>query len=132
MVAIIAILATIAVPSYQSAILKVKRAEGRTALLKRMQQQEQFYSQRMTYVAFSAYATDPEAQRFGWFSGETAATSAYEISATACAGMRLADCVLISAIPGTGLVNAGFVDARCGTLRIDSLGRRSADSPGCW
>ena len=126
-IAMVALLAAVALPSYQFAIRKVKRAEGRAALLKLMQQQEQLYSQRMSYLAFSSSSTDPDQRRFVWFSAETAASSAYEIDALACTGRSLSECVMLRARPGTEKVNTGFSDTQCGTLRLDSLGHKDAD-----
>jgi type IV pilus assembly protein PilE len=131
-VVIVGLLAAVALPSYQFAIRKVKRAEGRAALFKLMQQQEQLYSQRMTYLAFSSASTDPDQQRFVWFSADTAASSAYELDALACVGRRISECVTLRARPGTNKVNAGFSDTQCGTLRIDSLGHKEADGRDCW
>ena len=51
-VAIIGILAAIAYPSYQDSILKGRRAEGRTALLNLLQQQERYYTQTGSYLSF--------------------------------------------------------------------------------
>ena len=61
--AIIALLATIALPTYRQATVQVRRSEGHNALLKSMQQQEQIYTQRTAYLAFSATSTDPDARR---------------------------------------------------------------------
>ena len=126
------LLAAVALPSYEFAVRKVKRAEGRTALFKLMQQQEQLYSQRMTYLAFSSDATDPDQQRLVWFSADTAASSSYELDAQACAGRLISECVMLRARPGTNKVNASFSDTQCGVLRLDSLGHKDADGRDCW
>ncbi len=131
-VVIVGLLAAVALPSYQFAVRKVKRAEGRAALFKLMQQQEQLYSQRMTYLAFSSASTDPDQRRFVWFSAEAAASSAYELDAQPCAGHRISECVMLRARPGTDKVNTGFSDTQCGTLRLDSLGHKEADGRDCW
>jgi type IV pilus assembly protein PilE len=131
-IVIAGLLAAVALPSYQFAVRKVKRAEGRAALFKLMQQQEQLYSQRMTYLAFSSVSTDPDQQRFVWFSADTAASSSYELDALACAGRRLSECVMLRARPGTDKVNADFSDTQCGVLRLDSLGHKEADGRDCW
>jgi type IV pilus assembly protein PilE len=130
--AITAVVAAIAVPSYQYAVCRTRRAEGRIALLTLMQQQEQIYTQRTSYIAFSAASSDPDQQRFKWYSGDTARSSAYEIEASACTTMQIDECVVVSARPGTERVNRGYVDAHCGVLRLDSFGRRWADSGDCW
>lgn len=65
--AVVAVLTTLAVPSYQHVVSKVRRAEGRTALLRLMQQQEQIYTQRMRYVSMGRLplTSKPSAARFG-------------------------------------------------------------------
>ncbi len=130
--AIVAILGTLALPSYQAALCKARRAEAKAVLLSLMQQQEQVYAQRSAYVAFSADSSASDARQFKWFSGATPATSAYEIEASACTGRLIAECIALSAHPGTSNVNPHFLDRQCGTLRIDSYGRKTADGEGCW
>lgn len=129
---IIAILAAIAYPSYQTAILKTKRSEGQAALMKGMQQQERYYALHMTYITFSADSTDVNARKFAWFSGDNAASSSYEISAQACSGEEIRDCVQLIARPGTARVNSAYRDARCGNLTLTSTGRKSANAKSCW
>ena len=129
---IVAVLGAIALPSYRAAICKVKRAEGKSALLKVMQQQEQVYTQRTAYVAFSASSHDPDSLQFKWFSGDSPATSAYEIEAVPCSGSHIESCVMLVAHPGTSQVNSNFSDPQCGNLRLDSDGRSAADGDGCW
>ena len=130
--AIIVVLLTVALPTYQYAVTKVRRGEGQSALLKTMQQQEQVYTQRTAYLAFSASSDDVDAGRFKWYSGDSASSSAYEITADACPGMQLADCVLVKAKPGTAQVNSNFKDEVCGTLWLDSFGKKGADGAHCW
>lgn len=130
--AVVAVLTTLAVPSYQHVVSKVRRAEGRTALLRLMQQQEQIYTQRMRYVTFTATGGDSDVPYLKWFSGESAVTSFYELRAERCPDQTIEACVLLKALPGTTTVNASYLDARCGVLQIDSLGRRSAGAEGCW
>lgn len=130
--AIIAILAAIAFPSYQESILKTKRAEGKAALMRIMQQQERHYSLHTTYVAFSAASPDAEAKNFRWFSGDNRQTSLYEITAEACNGKEIRDCVQLTASPGTTNVNRNYQDPVCGQLRLDSEGKKSADADHCW
>lgn len=132
--AIVAILAGIAYPSYESAIRKTKRAEGRAALMQLLQQQERFYSQHNTYIVFSSSSTDPNEKRFKWYSGDGAAGSAYEIDGAACTGETIKDCVLLTATPGTSKVNDGFRDPACGKLMLTSTGLKSSSGTAtdCW
>jgi type IV pilus assembly protein PilE len=135
-VAVIGILAAIAYPSYQDSIRKTKRAEGRAALMRLMQQQERWYSQNNSYIAFSATSSDANEKKFIWFSGDNATSSSYEIAATACNApddTNIRNCVLLTAMPGTGKVNAGFKDTECGNLTLTSTGVKGPQSPGkCW
>ncbi|HWT72685.1 MAG TPA: type IV pilin protein [Oxalicibacterium sp.] len=126
------ILAAIAYPSYREAVIKTRRAEGKAALMKLMQQQERYYAVHGSYLAFSADAGDEEAKRFKWFSGDSPASSFYEIDARACDDEDLRDCVLLSAWPGSARVDAGYRDPLCGNLSLNSRGERSAGAAQCW
>ena len=129
---IVAILASLAYPSYREVVRKARRSEGRAALLQLMQQQERYYMSHTRYLAFSADATDAEAKKFKWHSGESAAASAYEISGVACAGETLQDCIQLIAAPGTGKVNSAFDDPQCGALMLSSAGAKLPATKGCW
>lgn len=131
---IMLILATVAFPSYQESVRKAKRAEGRAALLQVMQQQERYYSQNSSYIAFSSSSTDEREKRFAWHSGGQADESAYEIHATACENESIRNCVLLVATPGTTRVDSNYRDAKCGNLMLTSTGMKTAstDADGCW
>lgn len=134
--AIVAILASVAYPSYQEHITRTRRAEAQALLMQLMQQQERFFSQRNTYIAFNNASTDSNAQAFRWFSGETPQTSAYQISGAACPGNVINGCIQLRAVPGGPNVNTGFADPRCGTLTLSSNGERGVTGTGtvarCW
>ena len=132
--AILALLAMVSYPSYAGYITKTRRIEGQMALIEAMLQQERFYTSHNTYSAFGWDAPDPGQQRFKWFSGTSAQRSAYELRARACPGQALAQCVEVQAMPGTGRVDAGFKDADCATLTLNSAGERMASGPleRCW
>lgn len=127
---ILAILAAFQYPSYLESVRKTKRAEGRAALTQLMQQQERYYSQHGSYIAFSS-ATPTG---YKWFSGNAPASSSYEISATACKDDTLQNCVLLIAMPGTSEVNSAYKDDLCGTLSLASNGIKDASGHGaqCW
>lgn len=127
---ILAILATIEYPSYLESIRKTRRAEGRSALMQLMQQQERYYSQNGSYIAFSSAAPNG----YKWFSGDAPTGSSYEIAATACKDDTLQNCILLVATPGTGKVNAGYKDDACGELSLASNGIKAAagQSTQCW
>lgn len=133
-VAIVAILAAIVYPSYQESIRKARRAEGRAALMALMQQQERYYSQNTSYIAFSSASTDANEKRFKWFSGDNAASSSYEINASACPGDMIQNCAMLTAKPGTEKVNSSHTDAACGNLTLTSSGEKhaSGSATNCW
>ena len=131
---IMLILASIAYPAYTSFMIKARRAEGQTALLDAMLQQERYYTQHQTYLVFSSASTEPDAKDFRWWSGQVAADSAYEISGRACPGITLERCIELHAEPGTAVVNASFSDPECATLILTSAGHAYATGPKarCW
>jgi type IV pilus assembly protein PilE len=132
--AIVVILAAIAYPSYAGFVTKTRRLEGQIALIETIQQQERFYTRANTYIGFSSESSDEREKRFKWYSGGAAASSAYELSARACPGRELSQCVEVLATPGTAKVDANFRDADCETLTLNSAGARSASGPSnrCW
>jgi type IV pilus assembly protein PilE len=131
-IVIVGLLATIAYSSYQSAMRKAKRTEGRAALMQLMQQQERYYSQNTAYIAFTPASTNENEKNFKWYSGDHPKTSAYEISGAACPDETIQTCVQLFAKPGTGNVNASYKDTECGTLTLSSSGVKSADANNCW
>ena len=127
-VAIVGILAAIAYPSYLDSVRKGKRAEGRTALIDFLQQQERYLSQTGSYLEVTPGATGVA---FKTFSGDSATSPAYKIGAEACPGSptpSLRECVRVLAVPQ-------FSDDDGGTLRIMSTGVRDctgSKSTVCW
>lgn len=130
--AIVAILVATAMPSYTEVLRKGKRTEGRSALYALLLQQERFYSQRNTYIAFSIGSTGEDEKQFKWFSGSSPSTSAYEIKAEACTNDAIENCVRLVAKPGTANVDARFEDPVCDELSLSSNGEKGANSPECW
>ena len=132
--AIVGVLAAVAYPTYAGYITKTRRIEGQIALLEAVQQQESYYTRNNTYIAFSSGSTDPQEKRFKWWSGSSAANSAYELTARPCPGRDLLQCVEVQATPGTPNVDAKFKDAQCQTLTLSSAGERSSSGPSdrCW
>lgn len=129
-VVIAGILAAIAYPSYLESVRRSKRAEGKAALTEILLHQERYYSQHNTYVAFSAISANKDS--FKWYSGSSAASSAYELAAAACVDETLVNCIKLIAKPGTALVDGHFSDPKCGELSMSSNGKRSPDNAECW
>jgi type IV pilus assembly protein PilE len=129
-VAIIGILASIALPSYQSYIRKGKRAEGRAALTELLLQQERYMTQNSSYFAFTnaSGVTNPASIPFKSYAGESASSTSYYLSAAACTSLTIKDCVTVTATPL-------FADTEAGNLSISSSGTKSCTgaSPSvCW
>lgn len=96
-VAIVGILAAIAIPSYTESVRRGARADARASILTVMQQQERFFTQNNTYAAFPNTA---QAAGFKNYSGDAGyATARWVLSAAACGGSTLANCVVITAVP---------------------------------
>jgi type IV pilus assembly protein PilE len=96
-VAIVGILAAVAIPSYLESVRRGARADARATMMTVMQQQERFYSQNNSYVAFPVGDV-----RFKTFSGDSGVGGAkWVISGAACAG-GIATCVALTAVPANG------------------------------
>lgn len=126
-VAIVAILAAIAYPSYKQFILKGRRAEGRAALMAVLQQQERYFTQYNTYwVPGLGLGPNP----FKAYSGDNASTSAYQITSQPCATEGDPHlCVQIQASPNQP-------DPEAGVLTLTSVGPTKgcdgAKPEVCW
>lgn len=138
-VAIVALLAAIALPSYREYVAKSKRAEGKTALLKAAQLQERFYSTNNTIpIAYAATAQLPTL--FGLpggpvYSGEDPAlpTGSYTLTVDPVSGTcPIASCFVLRATPN----GTHAPDLKCGDLTLSSTGVRNEtgtqDLKYCW
>ena len=126
-IVIVAILASIAVPSYRNYVLRTHRVEAKTALLNLAAAQEKHYLANNTYAANAALSTAPPAglglpgaTENGWYTIaiNAASTTAFSATATATGGQT--------------------ADGDCATFTINALGVRSATNSGgsastvCW
>ena len=124
-VVIVAILASIAVPSYQSQMQKARRADAYDCLLNAAQRQENFFYQNNTYAS-NVGALGMTAQSCG--DGEF-----YELEVVG--NPNIATSYLLTARRiGT---SAQIDDTRCGDLTLSSAGEKSnvnGSLPGsdCW
>ena len=124
-VAIVGILAAVAYPSYQESIRKSKRAEGRTALMEVLQQQERYMTQNNTYLAFSSGSTTVP---FRTYSGDKKASASYLLEAKACTNQDIKDCVQIIGTPQ-------YTEPAITTLIATSTGVKSctgSNTAVCW
>ncbi|MCL2644697.1 MAG: type IV pilin protein [Betaproteobacteria bacterium] len=119
-IVIVAILAAIAIPNYQSYILNTRRAAAVTCLLELSQAIERFHTVNMTYAGF----TLPSAQCSTDLNGHYSFSVADQAART----------YTLSAIPqGTQASND---PASCGTLTMNQAGQKGALGGGnvgkCW
>lgn len=140
-VAIIGILAAVAYPSYQTSVLKGRRAQARAALADLLLQQERYASQQNCYFGFIGAATGvgtatpplpagacggvPTASTpvpFRVLSSDGSSNSAYFLSASVCpagsGAASIAECVQVTASPIQP-------DVIVGTLSMTSTGAKS-------
>jgi type IV pilus assembly protein PilE len=130
--AIVAILASMAYPSYQEFVLKSRRAEAKAALMDNMQLFERHFSQVNTYNASSTVNTVWTGYK-NW-SGDNPNSGFYTITASIQCGRGDGQCVELQARPNRG-------DAMCGTLVLRSTGEKYniltgttayATTANCW
>lgn len=128
---VLGVLAMVAYPTYTGYITKTRRVEAQIAMVEAIGQEEVYYSQHNSYLAFSADEPQPG---MNWWVGAKPAASAYEIDAHACPGRTIGDCVEVRARPGTPRVDARFKDPECATMTFNSVGERAASgvSDRCW
>ncbi len=123
-VAIIGVLGAIAYPSYQDSVRKSRRAEGRSAMMEVLQQQERYMTQNNTYLAFADTATSSV---FKNFSGDSKAKASYWIGSRACSG-DIKICVEVFGTPK-------YTDPDITELTITSTGVKSCTGTKtsvCW
>ena len=120
-VAVVAILAGVAYPSYRDMISKGRRADGKSAMLDVAQRMERYYTERSTYVGASLGA--------GGIYAATSAQGYYTLAISA----QSASAFSLTATP-TG---AQASDA-CGTYGYNQAGTKSVggaatlSSATCW
>jgi len=119
-VAIVALLATIAVPSYRQFLLKSHRAEAKAALLNLAAAQEKFYLQNNTYT--DDLTTAPPGGL-----GLPATTENGHFTVAIAAGANAAGFTATAATAG-----GQAQDTHCATFTINQAGARTATSSNCW
>jgi type IV pilus assembly protein PilE len=140
-VAVIGILAVIAYPSYNDSVLKGRRTQARTALLELMQQEERYMTQRNAYLDFTTSATGvvtqatttlPTPLPMKNYSGDNSTSPLYWISASACSGSSVNECIQLTAKPTKA-------DAAVGDLSLTSTGVKGCSGAAsssnfrlCW
>jgi type IV pilus assembly protein PilE len=120
-VAAIAILASVAYPSYRSQITKGRRADGKQALMELAQKMERFYTERGTYAGATLGSTG--------IYGAVSPGGYYNLAIVT----QTADAFSITATP-----TSAQSDDACATLGYNQLGEQTVSSGAtlsaakCW
>ncbi len=126
-VVIVAILAAVAVPTYQNQVTKARRSDAKTALLDAAQRQEQFILDQNTY------ATDMTLLGYG-ASPATSEEGYYTISASNAPCGDIQRCYTLTATRVATEAQGG--DTECGNFVLNSSGARtvtgSLPATDCW
>ena len=144
-VAIVAILAAVAIPSYQDSVWKGKRGEAKAAIFRTLQSEERWYTQKNAYVVYGVGsgggATAPADSGMANYSGNNTQADRYEIRVEStpltnpsntrgsCAENDATKCVRVVARV------IGNPDPRCGSfLSMDTAGVKQSDVANnvCW
>lgn len=126
-IVVVAILASIAVPSYRNYILRTNRTEGRAALLRVQVAQEKFFLQNNTYAGNAILATAPPA---GLGIATTTESGHYTVAVAPGASGTIATSYQATVTAAGGQTQD---TAACLTLTINDQGTRTPlESSGCW
>ncbi|WP_305799067.1 type IV pilin protein [Methylococcus sp. EFPC2] len=126
-VAVVAILASVAYPSYQQHIRKTRRADAKVALMRAANAQERWFTENNTYSSSAA--------NLGW----KASGGAYEsdegyytmtVSNPSCTTGTFVSCYTLTATAKG--VQAG--DTKCASLSLNHLAQKTSTGGGadCW
>ncbi len=132
-IVVVAILASIAVPSYRNYLLRAQRTEATTALLNLQAAQEKFYLQQNRYATTQAELTaGPGDVPAGL--GQLARTERGFYDITLAPGANGDQSYVATATPVAGGGQAD--DTRCTGFSVTDAGARDATGPGgrdyCW
>lgn len=113
-IVVIAILVSVAIPSYEFALVRSRAVSAQACLMKHAQFMEQYRTHHMTY----ADAVLPECDDVG--------ADHYSIEFVA---PPTASRFTLRAMP---LGRQAQLESRCGTMTVDNSGRRTQSTPDCW
>lgn len=118
-VAVVAILATVALPAYQDSVRKSRRAQAKADLVELAQNLERYHTVNNTYAAATlAFAQSPR-------EGTAHYTLAFDKDPTAST----------FGIQATPVEGGSQAKDKCGTLALDQAGRKTPTEKtvsGCW
>lgn len=115
-VAIVGIIVAIAMPSYQSHILRTRRVAATGCLVELTQFMERYYTSKMTYIGATIPSTSCSTELTNFYTFQFATgsltASAYTIEATRAGGQ--------------------VSDSECGDLTLNQTGARTPTTASCW
>lgn len=131
-VAIVSILASVAIPSYQSHVRDTRRADGGAVLMQARQAMERYYSKNYTYVGAT----------LGAAAGDTFSNQAPIDGGTVYYNLTL-DAATATTFQITAAAAGAQASDECGSLAINQAGQKgakgalpaatsSADVQQCW
>lgn len=131
-ITIVAVLAAIAIPSYQAQVRKGRRTDARSAVLDLASREERYYS------ASNQYTTDPTLLGYpaGAFNSLPIGSGYYTVNVTQPTGVNS---FLVSSVPVAGSTQVN--DAQCQYFSVDNFGRQFSSDTGaggtdtssdCW
>ena len=124
--AIVGVILSIALPSYQQSLYKARRAEAKTLLLDLANRQEQLM------LDSSTYTTDLAQLGYSEYKDE-ADDRAYSPKLNPCASGSIETCYLLTAVPVKNSHQEG--DKNCTSFSLDSFGKKTATGDAkdeCW
>jgi type IV pilus assembly protein PilE len=124
-VAVVAILAAVAIPSYSAYVIRAKRSEAKTALLQAAQFLERNYSQAGCYN-FSDPASCAAGAGIAVKLPATTSATDYAIPAPPLAGQTYTLSATPCGVAGNCASGSVFTDPDCGVLTLDNTGVKGA------
>jgi type IV pilus assembly protein PilE len=109
---IIAILASIAYPSYQDSVRKARRSDAQAGMLQIVNYMERIYTEKNTYASVTIAASGVTSDYY------TFTSPIPDLTATT---------YTLTAVP-----KGAQTDDSCGTLTLTQTGVKGADTAGCW
>jgi len=131
-VAIIGILAAIALPQYQTFVVKGRRADATTAIMKISAEQEKYYLENNTYFNQDQFKTLNKAGN--WFPEVSGVVQSknnfYKLEVSQDSGAAFTASFVVTATP----IGNQTRDKECKTILIDATGQRTAtpNTGKCW
>jgi type IV pilus assembly protein PilE len=122
-VAIVAILASIALPSYLEHVRTARRDDAKKTLMQAAQTMESYYALNMTYIGANT-GTTTAPKIFGDKSPVDGTERYYTLTLDP---VPTATSYTIKAVP-----QGGQASDKCGTLSINRIGVRTAAQSDCW